>query len=338
VTVDDDFGASTVVVRQARRLCAPVNKNHEDPTAPSHPGHLTTYTIRQSAPHFTRVKGLSIADQLGSHTVDLIRPERMLVPTAKSTTSTPPALASALDHFKCYRVRSRRSQVPDATVETQFGELTVAIRRPRHLCIPADKNGEGIDEPRIGLMCYQVRPRSISSPPHVFTTDQFGSADYDLFNVRDLCVPLTAGPGTCGDGRLNAPDEQCESGAGNEGACPGACDTATCTCPTTVATCPCEGLEVEGAATWDESLAGTTCVTTTCRAGTPSAFPCTFYQHVDEPFCELRVDELAVPSCSVSCQQPFSPIGIPGLTPAEVEACRQSIKAIAAANGTSCNF
>jgi hypothetical protein len=79
-------------------------------------------------------------------------------------------------------------------------------------------------------MCYQVRAVP-QNPPHVFTTDQFGSDDYPLFGIRDLCVPLLAGPGTCGDGSLNAPGEQCETGTGKDLACPGRCNTQDCTCP-----------------------------------------------------------------------------------------------------------
>jgi hypothetical protein len=119
------------------------------------------------------------------------------------------------------------------SVQTQFnpsGPITVAIKRPRDLCVPVDKNSEGILDPTVGFMCYQVRT-SPQSPPHVFTTDQFESDDYPLFGIRDLCVPLLAGPGTCGDGSRNAPGEQCETGTGNDAACPGKCNTQDCTCP-----------------------------------------------------------------------------------------------------------
>jgi len=231
VTANDALGASTITVRQAKRLCAPVNKNNEDPTAPSHPGHQTFYTIKQTGPKFDRVKDLTVTDQFGTIEVDLVRPERLLVPTSKSLSAPPPpALGVPLDHYKCYRVRGARVRVPNVSVQTQFnpaGPVNVAIKRPRDLCFPVDKNGEGINDPTRGLMCYQVRTLP-QQPPHVWTTDQFGSADYDLFGIRDLCVPLLAGPGRCGDGFLNSPGEQCE--VDNDGNCPGRCDTETCTC------------------------------------------------------------------------------------------------------------
>ena len=241
VSAVDQYGVSTITVRQAKRLCAPVNKYGEDPTAPSHAGHLSFYTIKQSSPSFVGVRDLSIRDQFGTLSVDLVRPERLLVPTSKSLQAPPPPpLATPLDHFKCYRVRGARLRVPNVSLETQFGSVTVAIKRPWSLCVPVNKNDEGIVDPSRGLMCYQVRAVP-QSERHVFSTDQFGSADYDLFGISDLCVPLIAGPGTCGDGTINSPGEQCETGPGTDAACPGACRTATCTCPATQ-----HPLEVDG--------------------------------------------------------------------------------------------
>jgi hypothetical protein len=245
VSAVDDLGASTIAVRQAKRLCAPVNKNGEDPTAPSHPGHLTFYTIRQTAPRFVGAdhRNLTIRDQFGTLTLDLVRPERMLVPTAKSLQPPPPLTPPALpDHFKCYRVRGAGRVRETVSVQTQFEAqpITVTVKRARDLCFPVDKNNGGIIDPSRGLMCYQVRTAP-HKRPHVYTTDQFGSADYDFFGIRDLCVPLIEGPGICGDGRINAPGEDCEDD--NDAACPGQCDTQTCTCPAPAA---CGNDAVEG--------------------------------------------------------------------------------------------
>ena len=288
VSANDDLGNTTITVRQAKRLCAPVNKNNEDPTAPLHPGHETFYTIKQTSPHFAPVKNLTITDQFGTIQVDLVRPERLLVPTSKSLTAPPPPpLATPLDHFKCYRVRGARVRVPNVSVQTQFnpgGPITVAIKRPRDLCLPVDKNGEGILNSTIGLMCYQVRT-SPQSPPRVFTTDQFESADYPLFGIRDLCVPLLAGPGTCGDGKLNAPGEQCETG--NDGACPGDCNLQTCACPVVTGPTCGDGVinqqseECETADDCDLSCLGPRCLVALAPIG-PTCVAC---QCVPPPFC-----------------------------------------------------
>ena len=231
VSVDDQFGASTVVVKRAKRLCAPANKNDEDPDAVDAEGHLTAYTIKQTSPHFDGVPDITVVNQFGTTAVDLYRPERLLVPTSKSLTSPPGPLTEALDHFKCYRVRGARFRRKGVTVETQFGPATVDIKQPRHLCAPADKNDEdpGAETHALHLMCYQVRARP-QQPRGVFTLNQFGPDAYDIFGLRELCVPSFKNPGTCGDGSVNAPGEVCER-PGEVCASDGRKCTSDCKCP-----------------------------------------------------------------------------------------------------------
>ena len=226
-------------MRQAKRLCAPVNKNGEDPTAPNHPGHETAYTIRQTSPKFDRKKDIpvTVANDFGSQppsfptfTVDLVRAERLLVPTSKSLVGPnfPPPLTGELDHFKCYRVRGARFRRASVSVETQFGNRNVAIKRPREICVPVDKNGEGIFDDTRGLMCFQVRTTP-QTPRQVFTTNQFEQGAYDIFGVRELCVPAFVNPGTCGDGTINAPGEACDP-TGPNTECPSGVCASDCTC------------------------------------------------------------------------------------------------------------
>ncbi len=48
VSIVDQFGSRLIDVMKPLRLCAPVNKNSEDPTAPEHRDHLMCYKIRLS--------------------------------------------------------------------------------------------------------------------------------------------------------------------------------------------------------------------------------------------------------------------------------------------------
>src|SRR5437667_10336554 len=50
VSLVDQFRSSTVEVKKAKFLCAPTNKNDEDPSAPSHPDHLEDYGIKPATP------------------------------------------------------------------------------------------------------------------------------------------------------------------------------------------------------------------------------------------------------------------------------------------------
>ena len=44
------------------------------------------------------------------------------------------------------------------SVVDQFASQVLDIKKPARLCVPADKNDEGILDPVSHLMCYQVRP------------------------------------------------------------------------------------------------------------------------------------------------------------------------------------
>jgi hypothetical protein len=96
-----------------------------------------------------------------------------------------------IDHYKCYRVRGARFRQNGVSVETQFGSLTVDIKRLLHLCAPVDKNDEGIADQDSHLLCYQIRGPRPTVPDSVFTTDQFGSDEMALYGVRELCVPAS---------------------------------------------------------------------------------------------------------------------------------------------------
>jgi hypothetical protein len=195
VSLVDALGGSTVAVLQAKRLCAPADKNAEDPGVDFDGPHLTEYMIKQGTPRFARVRGIEATDQFGTLRFDVVRPDRMLVPTAKSVTAPPVSAPTGLDHFKCYRLKRARFRAKDITVETQFAPLVLDIKRPVRLCLPADKNGEGISRPERALVCYQTRSAAsrpiFREPDPVFTSNQFGPDRFDVFGPRELCVPAT---------------------------------------------------------------------------------------------------------------------------------------------------
>jgi hypothetical protein len=199
VSVIDQFGASTVTIKRSKRICAPADKNGEDPTAITDAGHLSSYTIKQTDPKYTgSLKGVTVTNQFGSLVLNVGRADRLLVPTAKSLTGTPTfPLTEPLDHFKCYKVSGAKFRRADIGVETQFGPLTIDIKKPLHLCAPANKSGEDPTAPNHPdhLMCYQVRGPRPQTQPTVHTVDQFtpqsGSDSYVFFGPREFCVPST---------------------------------------------------------------------------------------------------------------------------------------------------
>ncbi len=199
VSLIDEFGASFATVKHPKRICLPADKNDEDPVAVGQPETLTGFTIKQSAPKpFARVKGVTATNQFGQITFDVFKPDRLFVPTAKSLAGLPPPpMFPALDHFKCYKTAFAKTRVSGIKLDDQFGTITVDVKKPLHLCIPVDKNGEGIPSPGQALMCYLVRTTSGTPPPQkhlpnvVYTTHQFGSDALEVFGPRELCVPST---------------------------------------------------------------------------------------------------------------------------------------------------
>jgi hypothetical protein len=194
VTLDDVFGPGVVDLKKLKRICAPADKNSEDPTAPTDPDHLGVYTIKQTAPRFHPVKNVVVSNQFGTQTMSVVKPDRLLVPTAKSLDSPIDLPASfGVDHFKCYKVAYLKLRAFGISVHDQFGMITVDIKKPTHLCVHANKNGEGDPDLTQNLMCYKV-VISPGTPPaqlpeQVFTHDQFGPDTYPVYGPREFCVP-----------------------------------------------------------------------------------------------------------------------------------------------------
>ncbi len=222
VSLVDEFGSSAVRVQRPRRLCAPADKNGEDPSAPAALDHLEGYRVRGA---FANAVGQRVEDQFGVHMVDVTALDQLFVPTAKSFGGTPPALSDpAIDHFDCYKVRKARGAAPFAartvTVEDQFGTTSISLKRPFRLCAPVDKNGEtpGAQRHPVHLLCYRTgqTPFPTLFP---FTTNQFGYQEPILIHRRELCVPAVLNP-ACGNGVVE-PSEQCDPAMPDSPYCPG---------------------------------------------------------------------------------------------------------------------
>jgi hypothetical protein len=148
--------------------------------------------------------------------------------------SPPGPLLTPLDNYKCYRVRGANFRRENINVETQFGALALSVKRPYQLCVPADVDNHPVVDDVLTLMCYQVRSAP-QAPQEVYTHQQlFGPDQYDIYGVRELCVPSILFPGECGDGTVNDFDEQCDPLGPNptceSGVCGNDCMCAEPTC------------------------------------------------------------------------------------------------------------
>ncbi len=232
VPVEDQFGAAVVDVAAPVALCAPVDKNDEDPEAPAHADHLRRYPVSPRG-ELPMAVGQKILNQFGTLFLDVLSPTALFVPTAKNLSAIPAAPpAPAVDHFLCHPVQRPRGAppfepIPGVRVADQFGARRIDVLEPTRLCAPADKRGEDPGAPQHGahLLCYraQLSPLVVQSPggegpPTViaqtfqspvaaaYTNDQFGPERLQLVDVEELCVPSQKNPPDDAELPLNCDD------------------------------------------------------------------------------------------------------------------------------------
>jgi hypothetical protein len=199
VTLRDRFGTRSMTVAKPRQLCAPADKNGEDPSAPESPDFMAAYALKGGG-KFDRVTAQTVVNQFGSLTVDVTKPRTLFVPSAYSPDSPPTSPAGAfVDHFTCYDVRitNRTPKFPGATVtvETALETATVQVQKPTRLCVPTDKNGEDPTAPTFpeNFLCYKTKSKGSPSGT-AFLNNQFGAQIYGVGQRGELCVPTQLNP------------------------------------------------------------------------------------------------------------------------------------------------
>jgi hypothetical protein len=208
VALSDQFESGLFDVTQPVTLCNPADKNAEGISDLS--THLRGYRIAPApgqTPHARRT-GIRIENQFhpsrGELLVDTIRPDRLLVPTAKSLTApvaAPDASSHDVDHFKCYTVRVSRGAPPfkrilDVSVADQFQPpALVDLVNPSRLCTPVAKNTEVIKDESGHLMCYEIKPiKQTGTSDHakvngIFLNNQIGPEVIRTQNKGEFCIP-----------------------------------------------------------------------------------------------------------------------------------------------------
>ncbi len=200
ITLSDRFGNRSATVRSAIDLCAPADKNGEDPEAVNSPGFLTSYKI--SAPgRFQQLTGVSAMNQFGPVTLNVKKPKVLLVPTTVSLDGPPSSPAGAfVNHFNCYDVSvTNGTTAPPAgtvTVHTTFETVQVQPQKPERLCVPTSKNGGPVIASRPeNLLCYKAKSgKGLNPAPTAFLLNQFGQQMQRLGQRRDLCIPTDLTP------------------------------------------------------------------------------------------------------------------------------------------------
>jgi hypothetical protein len=141
--------------------------------------------------------GVGVTTEFGPLTVDLIRRDDLMVPTAKSLTGVVGTPPSDVDRYRCYGVRLvGPAPDRDVFVSDQFAQAkTYMLGRPTRLCVPVSKDGDDIENPLVDLMCFGIRPAA-RQPRHVpvfgiLTNDEFWGERLQSLRESELCVPAT---------------------------------------------------------------------------------------------------------------------------------------------------
>jgi hypothetical protein len=115
--------------------------------------------------------------------------------TTTTSTTTTTLFSSDLDHFKCYKVKDLRNppfdQREGVTLDDQFENDVVDVKKPVMICVPASKNSSGINDPVTHICCYKIRGTKLDPAVGIGITDQFGSLELEAKVVKMLCQPCT---------------------------------------------------------------------------------------------------------------------------------------------------
>jgi hypothetical protein len=180
VQIVDQFGLQTTDLGAPIRFLVPVDKNDEGLADPI--SHLTCYQITDG------VAGPAVisTNQFGVQGLTLGEPDSLCVPTEKLIS---PGVVD-LDHYKCYAASGSLVDVGVGLID-QFQARTTLVLDPKLFCTPADKNGEGIDDPINHLTCYETSPAG-QAPGLIPFANQFTAVDQvDLLGPDLLCAPST---------------------------------------------------------------------------------------------------------------------------------------------------
>jgi len=163
--------------------------------------HYVGYKIKtpKGDDKFEHIKGVSITDQFGQLTIDIKKPKLLLVPSLKDHDESPEITSPfTVNHFKCYDAKeSKKTDKFDkltVTVDDPNFEITqeFEVKKPKMLCVPVDKNGEGLVAEENNLTCYDVKKLKGADKfekRNVFTNNQFDPEKLKVEKQKELCVP-----------------------------------------------------------------------------------------------------------------------------------------------------
>ena len=206
--VDPDTHLRSYAIALTKKACAAGSASNEGGACAKEAdcGGTKQTTFCQAQAKSVKQPGLLVRNQFhtsesGALRVDAIKPDRLLVPTSKGIGAPldPPG-AFGVNHYKCYTVAIPKGDpkfkvISGVSVDDQFtnGAKLFDLKKPTRLCLPVNKNGEGVLNPTANLLCYQATPVT-GQPKHqavkgLYLSNQLDQEQADTVKEEDLCVP-----------------------------------------------------------------------------------------------------------------------------------------------------
>ena len=105
---------------------------------------------------------------------------------------------SAVDHYKCYKVKGKAVEpTPTPIVNDEFEKDVDTVSKPALVCNPAikiiDDKGSLVSHPTVHQVCYKVKGQNKLPQVTVRVKNQFGADQILEVNTKEklLCVPST---------------------------------------------------------------------------------------------------------------------------------------------------
>jgi hypothetical protein len=197
VTLVDDIGTASAVVKKPRALCGPADTGAGVADTDT---QLAVYQI--AATPKARQNGVAVVDRFGALTLDLTGADRLMVPTGKRLGAPADPPAAVLDHFSCFHARTSPGTPKFVPVQLSASDLVQMrlydLTKPMRLCVAADKNGEGVQSRLAAVLCYKAK-KVPGQPAHdrvegqIHLNNQFGTLRIDTGREKEICVRAQIG-------------------------------------------------------------------------------------------------------------------------------------------------
>jgi hypothetical protein len=182
-----------------KALCNPAAVDGEPIEEPA--SHLASFGMKPAVKVAKRGM-LPVTTPLGALSLDTVKPDRLLLPAAKSVEGPVEPLAStSVDPFECFKAKLTKGTPKlakglELTVADQFAETrTFLVKKPTRLCVATSVGGSKLLSPEAALVCFKVKPAK-GQPKHakragVHVNHVFGPGQLDTVKEEELCLPST---------------------------------------------------------------------------------------------------------------------------------------------------